>query len=123
MVGVTQGHRQQLVGQHRADIREAEEGVVGEHGPQPHGLGVEQGVVGHGREGAVGVHDGHPLPHEDVPEQGQAVEQRRGRGLVVHHLQGQVVDFQPASEVADALAVAVGVGDHQDLVAALDEAL
>lgn len=123
MVGVAQGHGQQLVGQHRADIREPKEGVVSEHRPQPHGLGVEQGVVGHGGEGAMGVHDGHPLPHEDVPEQRQAVEERRGRGLVVHHLQGQVVDFEPAGEVADALAVTVGVGDHQDLVAALDEAL
>lgn len=70
MVGVTQGHGQQLVGEHGADIGEPEEGVVGEHGAQPHALGVEQGVVRHGGEGAVGVHDGHPLPHEDVPEQG-----------------------------------------------------
>lgn len=67
--------------------------------------------------------DGDPLPHEDVPEQGQAVEERRRRRLVVHDLQGQVVDLQPVGEVADPFPVAVGVGDHQDLVASLDEAL
>lgn len=123
MVGIAQGHGQKFVGEHRADVRKAKERVVCEHRAQPHGLGVEERVVRHGREGAVGVDDGDALPHEDVPEQRQAVEERGGGGLVVHHPEGQVVHLQPVGQVADALTAAVGVGDHQYLVAALDEAL
>lgn len=70
MVGIAQGHCQKFVGKHRADVRKPKEGMVCEHRSQPHGLGMEEGIMGHGGEGAVGMDNGDSLPHKYVPEQG-----------------------------------------------------
>lgn len=90
---------------------------------QAHGFGVEQCVMGHGGEGAVRVHHSDALPHKHTAQQGEAVENSGGCGLVVHDLQWEVVDLQSIGQVSDALPLAVGVGGDDHLVPFLDQAL
>lgn len=123
VVRVTQRDSQKLVGEHRADISEAEQGMVREDCAEPHGLGVEEGVVGHGGEGTVRVDDGDFLANEYVPEQRQTVKEGCGRRLVVHNSQRQVIDFEALREVTDAFSVAVRMGDNYDFVPPFDQAL
>lgn len=84
---------------------------------------MEQCVMGHGGEGAVRVHHGDTLPHKHAAQQREAVEDGGGRGLVVHDLQGEVIDLQSVGQVSDALPPAVGVGGDHHLVSLLDQAL
>lgn len=79
--------------------------------------------MGHGGEGAVCMHHSDPLPHKHTAQQREAVEDGGGRGLVVHDLQGEVVDLQAVGQVSDALPPAVGVGGDHHLVSLLDQAL
>lgn len=90
---------------------------------QAHGFGMEQCIVGHGGEGAVCVHHSDPLPHKHAAQQREAVQDGGGRGLVVHDLQGEVVDLQAVGQVSDARPPAVGVGGDHHLVSLLDQAL
>ena len=46
-------------------------------------------------------------------------EDSRKRGLAIDDEEGYVVDFESVCEVADAFAVIMGVGDDDDLVAAV----
>ncbi|GCC46327.1 hypothetical protein chiPu_0030327, partial [Chiloscyllium punctatum] len=123
VVGVAQRHGQQLVGQHRADVSEAEQRVVREDGAQAQRARVEERVVRERREGAVRVHQRDALAHQHPAHQRQAVEERTGRRLVVHDPQRQVVDLEAVAEVADPAAGAVRVAQHDHLVAPLDQAL
>lgn len=90
---------------------------------QAHGFGVEQCIVGHGGEGAVCVHHSDALPHKHTAQQREAVDDTGGGGLVVHDLQGEVVNLQSVGQVSDPLPPAVGVGGDHHLVPLLDQAL
>lgn len=63
------------------------------------------------------------LPKKYVPEQWQTVKEGRGCRLVVHDFQRQVIDFEAISEVTDAFAISVSVGDNYDLVPSFNQAL
>lgn len=91
VVGVAQRHSKQFIGQHGAEVSESEERVVCEHGVETHGLGMEQSIMGHGWEGAVGMHHSDTLTHEHTPEKWQAMKAGGGRGLVIHHLREEVI--------------------------------
>lgn len=63
------------------------------------------------------------LPDKDTAQQREAVEAGCGRGLVVHHLQGQVVNLQSIGQVPDSLPVAVGVGGNYNFMSLFNQAL
>lgn len=84
---------------------------------------MEQCIVGHGGEGAVRVHHSDALSHKHTAQQWEAVEDGGGSRLVVHDLQGEVVDLQSVGQVSDALPPAIGVGGDHHLVPLLDQAL
>ena len=63
------------------------------------------------------------LPNKYVPEQWQTVKEGRGCGWVVHAFQRQVKDFEAISEVTDAFAISVSMGDNYDLVPSFNQAL
>lgn len=90
---------------------------------QAHGLCVEQGIVGHSRKWAVRVHHSDALPHKHTTHQWKTVEAGSGCGLVIHDLQGEVVDLQSIGQVPDALPPAVGVGDNYHLVPLFNQTL
>ena len=63
----------------------------------------------------------YPLADTDVTQDRKTREDGGERRLTVDDKKGDVVDFEAIGEVADAFAVIVGVGDDDDLVAAVDE--
>lgn len=56
-----------------------------------------------------------------IPEDREEGEDGREGGGAVDDEEGHVVDLDAVGEVADALAIVVGVGYDDDLVAAVDE--
>lgn len=91
VVGVTQRHSKQFIGQHGAKVSESKEWMVSEHSVETHGLGMEQSIMGHCWKGAVSMDHSDTLTHEHTSEQWQAVEAGGGCGLVIHHLKKEVL--------------------------------
>lgn len=79
--------------------------------------------MSHGRERAVCMHHSDLLPHKHTAQQREAVETGCGCGLVVHHLQGQVVHLESVGQVPDTLPGAIGVGDYDHLVSLFNQTL
>ena len=79
--------------------------------------------MAHGREGAVCVHHSDAFPYEHAAQQWETVEAGGSCGLVVHHLQGEVVHLQSIGQVPDTLPPAIGVGDNHHLVSLFNQAL
>lgn len=121
MVNITQRKLQQLVRKNAPQLRKAIQRVIRIHRPQPHRPAVQDGLVGHGAQRRVAVHDLDALADEDVPQHGKQREDGGEDGAAVNDEEGDVVDLEPVGEVAHARAVAVGVGDDDDLVAAVNE--
>lgn len=121
VVHVAQTELEELVRQNTRRISEAEQRVVREDGAQPHAPRVEDSLVAEVAQTRVAVHDLDALADADVAEQREEGEDGREGGLAVHDEEGDVVDLEAVGEVADALAIVVGVGDNDDLVAAVDE--
>lgn len=95
--------------------------MIGEDGAQAHGTAVEDALVTQTAEAAMAVDDLDALADEDVAEDGEAGEHRGEGGVAVDDEEGHMVDLEAVGEVADALAVVVGVGDDDDFVATVDE--
>jgi len=91
------------------------------HGPKAHGSPMKDGLVGQGAKGRMPVYDLDTFADEDVAEDGKQGEDGGEGGVPVDNGEGNVVDLEAVGEVADAVAVAVGVGDYDDFVAAVDE--
>lgn len=68
---------------------------------------------------AMSVHNLNLLPNTNIPQNRKKREDSRKRGLAIDDEEGYVVDFESVCEVADAFAVIMGVGDDDDLVAAV----
>lgn len=69
------------------------------------------------------MHNSDALPDKHTAHQRETVEAGGGCGLVVHHLQGQVVYLQAIGQVPDTLPPAVGVSDNYHLVPLFNQAL
>lgn len=121
VVYVAEGELEHLVGEDAGGVGEAEERVVGEDGAQAHGAGVEDPLVAEAAQAAVAVDDLDALADADVAEDGEEGEDGGKGGLAVDDEEGHVVDLEAVGQVADALAVVVGVGDDDDLVPTVDE--
>ena len=67
----------------------------------------------------MSVHNLNLLPNTNIPQNRKKREDSRKRGLAIDDEEGYVVDFESVCEVADAFAVIMGVGDDDDLVAAV----
>lgn len=63
------------------------------------------------------------LPNKYVPEQWQTVKEGRGRRLVVHDFQRQVIDFEAISEVTDAFSISISMGDNYNFVPSFNQTL
>jgi hypothetical protein len=121
MVNVAERKLEQLICQDTRGISKAKERMVGKDGPQPHGPRMQVGLVTHAAQAAVAVDNLDALANEDVAHDGEPGEDGGEGGVTVDDEEGDVVDLEAVHEVADALAVIVGVGDDNDLVAAVYE--
>jgi hypothetical protein len=63
------------------------------------------------------------LAYYNVPEDGEEGEDGRERRFAVDNEEGDVVDLEAVCQVADACSTSIGVGDDNDLVAAINEFL
>lgn len=63
------------------------------------------------------------LPDKHTAQQREAVEAGCGCGLVVHHLQRQVVDLQSIGQVPDSPPTAIGVGGNYNFMSLFNKAL
>lgn len=121
VIDIAQGKLEQLVGQDAGGVCESKERMIGKDGPQPHGPGMQDALVAQTAEAAMAVDNLDTLPNADVAQNGKEGEDGGERGVTVDDEKGHVVDLEAVCEVADALAVVVGVRDDDDLVAAVDE--
>lgn len=90
---------------------------------QAHSLCVEQGIVGHRRKWAVCMNHSDALPHKHTAQQWQAVKTGSGCGLVIHHLQGKVINLQSTGQVSYSFPPAIGMGDNYHLVSLFNQTL
>ncbi|KAL1844434.1 hypothetical protein VTK73DRAFT_2564 [Phialemonium thermophilum] len=121
VVHVAQGKLEKLVGQDAARIGKAKEGVVGEDGAQAHGAGVQDSLVAEAAETGVAVDDLDALAQHDVAEDGEEGEDAGEGGAAVDDQEGHVVDLEAVGQIAHTRAALVGVGDDDDLVAAVPQ--
>ena len=71
----------------------------------------------------MSVDDFNLLSQDDVAEDGEEGEDGRERRPAVHHQERDMVHFQAIRQVPYSCAAWIGVGDDDDLVAAVDEFL
>lgn len=69
------------------------------------------------------MHHSDEFPYEHTAQQWETVEDGGGCGLVVHDLQGEVVDLQSIGEVSNTLPPAIGMGDNYHLVSLFNQTL
>lgn len=72
-------------------------------------------------ETAMAVDDLNALADANVSEDGKEGEDGGKGGMAIDLEEGHVVDLDAVGEVADALAVIVGVSDDDNLVSTVDE--
>lgn len=121
VVHIAQGELEQLVCQDARGVCEAIQRVISEDGAQAHGPGVKHRLLAQSAQTGVAVDNLNLLPDADVAQDGEEGEDGGKGGSAVDDEKGHVVDLDAIVEVADALAVVVGVGDDDDLVPAVDE--
>lgn len=121
VIHVAQAELEELVGQDTGCVGKPKERVVGEDGPQPHSPRMENGLVTQVAQAAMAVDNLDALADDNVPKDGEEGEDGGEGGVAVDDEEGDVVDFEAVGEVADALAIVVGVGYDDDLVAAVDK--
>ena len=119
MVYVTQGELEQLVGENAGGVGEAKQTVVGEAGAQPHGAGVQDGLVAQGAQTGMAVNNLDALAQHNLAENGEEGEDRRHGRLAVDDEEGNVVHLEPVGQVSHARPRAVLVCDDDDLVPAI----
>lgn len=69
------------------------------------------------------VHHSDAFSDKHAAQQWETVETSGGSGLIVHHLQGEVVDLQAIGQVPDPLPRAIGMGGDNHLVSLFNQAL
>jgi len=67
------------------------------------------------------MHNFNLFPNDDVSEDGEEREDGGHSRLSVYNKKGDVVNLEPISEIADASAAFVCMGDDDDFMAAVDE--
>lgn len=67
------------------------------------------------------MHDFNPLSQNDIPEYGEKGKDSREGRFPIDDKKRHVVDFETIGKIADARSALVGMGDDDDLVAAIDE--
>jgi hypothetical protein len=82
---------------------------------------MQDAFVAHGAETAMAMDDFNLLTNADIPQYGKEREDSGESRLSVDDEKRHMVDFETVVEVADPLAVVVGVCDDDDLVASVDE--
>lgn len=95
--------------------------MIGKGGAQAHGAGVEDGLVAETAETSMAMDNLDALADANVSEDGEEGEDGGKGGVAIDLEEGHVVDLDAVGQIADALAVVVGVSDDDDLVAAVDE--
>lgn len=90
-------------------------------GPQAHGPRVEDGLVAQAAQAGMAVDDVDALAQDNVAEDGKEGEDGREAGGAVEDKKWDVVNLEAVGEIAHAGAALVGVGDDDDLVAAVSE--
>lgn len=79
--------------------------------------------MAHGGERAVCMHHSDAFPYKHTAHQWETVEAGGGCGLVVHHLQGKVVDLQSVGQVPDTFPPAIGMRDNDHLMSFFNQTL
>ena len=95
--------------------------MIGKDGSQAHSARMQDALVAETTETAMTMDNFNLLTNADVAEDGETGKDGGERGLAVDDEKGDVVDLEAVGEIANALAVVVGVRDDDDLVAAVDE--
>lgn len=121
MVHIAQCEFQQLIRQNARRVCKSEKTVVREHSPQAHRPRMQDRFVTQGAKTSMAVHNLNFLPQYDVSEDGEEGKDCRERGFAIDDKEGDMVDFQSISEIADTSAAGVSMGDDDNFVAAVDE--
>lgn len=123
MVNITQGELEQLVRENARSIGEAKQGVIGKDSPYAHGPGMQGCFPAQTAEGSMAMDDVDSFPDENVTENREEGEDGGKGRRAVDDEEWDVVDLEAIGEVAHTLAVIVGVGYNDDLVAPVYEPL
>jgi hypothetical protein len=123
MVYITESKFQELVRKDAACVREAEQTVIRKDSPQSHGPGMQYGLIAQATKAGMAVHYLDALANDDVAEDGKEGEDGWERGLAIDDQEWNVVDFEAIREVSYACSARIGVGNHNHLVASINEFL
>lgn len=121
MINITQCKLEEFVGENGSSVGEAKQRVISKGSAQAHGAGVEDGLVAKTAETAMAMNNLDAFSDANVSEDGKEGEDGGKGGVAIDLEEGHVVDLDAVGEIADALAVVVGMSYDNDLVAAVDE--
>lgn len=123
MIHITQSELEQLVGKDASSVGKSKQGVVRENSPYAHGPGMQGCFPAQTAEGSMAMDDVDLFPDENVTENREEGEDGGEGRRAVDDEEWDVVDLEAIGEVAHTLAVIVGVGYNDDLVAPVYEPL
>lgn len=121
MINITQGELQQLIRQDTRRISKPIQRMIRKHSPQPHRPRMQNRLMTQRAQTRMPMHNLNLLADANIAKDGEEGEHGRKRRVAVDDEEGHVVDLEPVGQIADALAVVVGVGDDDDFVAAVDQ--
>ena len=121
MIHIAQRKLQQLVRQDTRRIREAKKRMIRKHSPQPHSPRMQNRLMTKTTQTRMPMHNLNPLPQNDIPKYRKKRKHSRERGFPVDDKERHMVDFETVGQIADARSALIGMGDDDDLVAAIDE--
>ena len=121
VVHVAQRKLQQFIRQDAGGVCEAEQGVVGENGPQAHCSGMDNGLATQVAQAGMSVHDLNLLSYDDVAEDGKEGKDGGEGGFAIDDEEGHMVHLKAVRQVAHTSAAFVGMRDDDNFVATVNE--
>lgn len=121
MVDVAESELQQLIRKNTRRIRKSKKRMIRKHRPQPHSPRMQNRLMAQTAQTRMTMHNLNLLSDDNISKNRKEGKHGGESGFAVDDEEGDVVDFEAVGEVADSRAAFVGVGDDDDLVAAVDE--
>ena len=95
--------------------------MVGEHRPQAHSPGMQNGFMAKAAQACVTVHNFNLFSDYDVSKNWKKGEDGWKSGFSIDDEERYMIHFEPIGQISDTSSSLVGMCDDDHLVAAIDE--
>lgn len=120
MINIAQSEFQQLVRQDAPSIRESKQRMIGEDCAETHCPSVQNGFMAEATQTGMSMHNLDLFSQDDVAEYWKERENGGKCRFTVDDKKRDVIDFETIGKVAYSCTPFIGMGDDDDLMAAVD---